>query len=183
MRDFKRIENELRFAADAGCDYTLLLEAADALKEAREQIEQKRDGTIYIITAGEYSDYGIIAATLDKDKAKEIKEEYDKEAGDPYGEAEIEEHTDAIFEKRMNHYNVFIKDGNIVKTTEPIPGVQTRTAKAFVEYINAYKEFKDGYETGESITVVSVIAENEDQARKIAKDHYMKAEAEAQGIC
>ena len=31
MRDPAKIEAELRFAADNGCDYTLLLEAADAL--------------------------------------------------------------------------------------------------------------------------------------------------------
>ncbi len=39
MRDLKKLENELRFAADAGCDYTLLIEAAEALRDAREIID------------------------------------------------------------------------------------------------------------------------------------------------
>lgn len=39
MRDFEKIEADLRFAADNGCDYTLLIEAAKALRDAREIID------------------------------------------------------------------------------------------------------------------------------------------------
>lgn len=53
MRDLKKLENELRFAADAGCDYTLLLEAADALAEAKKVIDTLANGnkngkTVYL---------------------------------------------------------------------------------------------------------------------------------------
>ena len=53
MRDLKKLENELRFAADAGCDYTLLLEAADALAEAKKVIDTLASGnkngkTVYL---------------------------------------------------------------------------------------------------------------------------------------
>lgn len=40
MRDFAEIEAELRFAADNGCDHTLLIEAADALA-AEDKLIQK----------------------------------------------------------------------------------------------------------------------------------------------
>ena len=52
MTNLKRIENELRYAAENGCDYKLLLEAADALREARETIEEQNNGekqkTVYV---------------------------------------------------------------------------------------------------------------------------------------
>ena len=40
MRDFAEIEAELRFAADNGCDHTILIEAADALA-AEDKLIQK----------------------------------------------------------------------------------------------------------------------------------------------
>lgn len=40
MRDPEEIEMELRFAAENGCDYTLLIEAADALAAENRIIER-----------------------------------------------------------------------------------------------------------------------------------------------
>lgn len=40
MRDFAEIEADLRFAADNGCDYTLLIEAAEALAKENELIQK-----------------------------------------------------------------------------------------------------------------------------------------------
>lgn len=40
MRDPAEIEAELRLAADYGCDYTLLIEAADALAAENRLIER-----------------------------------------------------------------------------------------------------------------------------------------------
>lgn len=177
MRDLKKLENELRFAADAGCDYTLLLEAADALAEVREWIEAQKAGTIYIVTAGEYSDYGIIAATKDKATAERIKNKYNRAA--QYDRADIEEYDDAISEHEMTIFRVEIKNGEISYSTAATN--MTRAAKEEVRTAKKYDDYQNGKPNGTS-WIIHVIAKSEGTARKIAKDYVMQKEAEAQGI-
>lgn len=174
MRDLKKLENELRFAADAGCDYTLLLEAADALAEARKCIEEQKAGTIYVVTAGEYSDYGIVGVTLDYAKAKEECRRYKKIEPS----AAIEEHTDLILYKTLGLYEVIIKNGQIVNTFQ-----RGERKRPKAEIVSLYRT--DDYFRGRpdgNTWIVNVFAENEEKARKIAKDAAMKKEAEAQDL-
>lgn len=176
MRDLKKLENELRFAADAGCDYTLLLEAADALAEARKCIEEQKAGTIYVVTAGEYSDYGIIAATKDKETAERIKNTYNRDA--QYERADIEEYDDAISEHEMTIYRVEIKNGEIQFS---IPVCRTRATKERIETEKKFEEYKNGFPNG-TRWIIHVAAESEGTAEKIAKDYVMQKDAEAQNL-
>ena len=43
MDEFKKLINELRFAADYGCDYTLLLEAAEKMEKLIDLLEENDD--------------------------------------------------------------------------------------------------------------------------------------------
>ena len=203
MRDFAEIEAELRFAAYNGCDHTLLIEAADALaaedkliqklssivvrnaqiritvdelKETADQIVAKSTGTIYIITAGEYSDYGIIAATKDKATAERIKNAYNRDS--KYEQAEIEEFSDAIEEHEMNEYKVIIKNAEILYS---VPMERVKGVKETVCDAHQFEDYKRGKPDGTSWRII-VIAESEGTARKIAKDYVIQKEAEAQGL-
>lgn len=177
MRDLKKLENELRFAANAGCDYTLLLEAADALAEARKRIKELDSDVIYIVTAGEYSDYGIVAATKDKATAERIKSTYNRDS--KYEQAEIEEFNDALKEHEMNVYEVFIKNTEILYSVirERVKGI-----KEAVYDVHQFEDYKRGKPDGTSWRV-DVIAESECTAKKIAKDYVIQKEAEEQGLC
>lgn len=131
---------------------------------------------IYIVTAGEYSDYGIIAATKDKETAEKIANKYNKES--KYEEAQIEEYYDAINRRPMTEYRIHIKNGEITASKKVCV---LETEKESVEYAYKSEEYIDGYPDG-MLWIVGVVADSEDHARKIAKDYVMKKEAEDQGL-
>lgn len=131
---------------------------------------------IYIVTAGEYSDYGIIAATKDKETAERIANEYNKES--KYEEAQIEEYYDAIYRRPMTEFIIHIKNGEI---TALWAARILETEKECVEYADKSVEYKDGYPNG-MLWRVDVVADSEDHAQKIAKDYVMKKESEEQGL-
>lgn len=181
MRDLKKMENELRFAADAGCDYTLLIEAADALAEARKKIEEENKRPIFVITGGEYSDYGIVAVTRDYKEAGRIREEwmrthpYDKET------AEIERYHDEAVKKIMILFEVGVENGNILYCYAKIDFV--KRIKEGIEFVEKRDhEYELGFKRNRNMWIVTVAAENDEHAKKIAKDYVMKKEAEAQDL-
>lgn len=126
---------------------------------------------VYVITCGEYSDYGICAVTLDKKQAELLKAEY----SDKYDEAFIEEYdTDNSWLEVSDDY-------------KPIWNVEFSCRDNRI--IRCYKMSHDNVRHGEiyadnwSYEVrVFVEAEDEEHAKKIATDIYMKWLAEQNNL-
>lgn len=121
---------------------------------------------VYVITSGEYSDYGIRAVTLDKEQAELLRARY----SDGWDEAHIEEYeTDNYKIEVSEDYKPmwvvdFYFDGDIRRCN-----------------IVAIGKYKHGYIRKGAWDVtpkVFVEAEDEEHAKKIAKDIYMKWLAE-----
>ena len=134
---------------------------------------------IYIVTCGEYSDYGILAAFLDETKAKMFVEKYNRGYGTRnYDEAKIEEYEEGVpfdFET-LNVYAVrFYNDGshdivkkelyNMYDFQKPLPSV-TASNSTFIRH--KY--------------VVTVAAKDKEHAFKIACDALAKWKAEQEGL-
>lgn len=134
---------------------------------------------IYIVTCGEYSDYGVLAAFLDKSKAEAFVQKYNRGHGtEHYDEASIEEYEDGVpfdFET-MNMYAIrFYYDGShdiakkelydVYDFQRPLPSVTAPDSK-FVRH----KYF------------VTVAAKDEEHAFKIACDALAKWKAEREGL-
>lgn len=69
---------------------------------------------IYVVTQGCYSDYHIVAATLDKTIAEKIAAKFN----DPYDDCRIEEYGDAEVMLRPAWEILFDKAGNVINTYE-----------------------------------------------------------------
>lgn len=131
---------------------------------------------IYIVTRGEYSDYSILAAFLDKAKAKAFVKKCKRFDDDD--EVKIEEYEEGVpfdFET-MNVYAIrFYYDGshdiakkelyNVYDFQRPLPYVTAPNSK-FVRH--KY--------------LVTVAAKDEDHAFKIACDALAKWKAEKEGL-
>lgn len=121
----------------------------------------------YVITKGEYSDYKIYAVTLDKEQAELLKAEY----SDKWDEAFIEEYdTDNSWLEVSDDY-------------KPIWNVEFWRHNN--EITRCYKISHDNVRHGEicaskwlNETHVFVEAKDEEHAKKIATDIYMKWLAE-----
>lgn len=67
---------------------------------------------VYVITAGAYEDYHIIATCTDKTKADQICDEYNKSYNNiPYGKASVEEYEDKS-NLDLNQHVYYVKYGN-----------------------------------------------------------------------
>ena len=134
---------------------------------------------IYIVTCGEYSDYGILAAFLDKTKAEAFAKTYNRGHGtEHYDEARIEEYEDGIpfdFET-MNVYAVrFYDDGShdiVKKELYNIYDFQ-RTLPHIFAPVSTFIRYK---------YVVEVAAKDEEHAFKIACDALAKWKADKEGL-
>lgn len=145
---------------------------------------------IYIVTCGEYSDYGILAAFLDETKAKMFVETYNRGYRTQYhDEAKTEEYEEGVpfdFET-LNVYVVrFYNDEshdihdiakkelhNMHDFQKPLPSVtasnNTFRRQSNISFIR-YKYF------------VTVAAKDEEYAFKIACDALEKWKAEQEGL-
>lgn len=127
--------------------------------------------TVYVITKGEYSEYGIYAVTLDKAQAELLKAEY----SDKWDEACIEEYdTDNSWLEVSSDY-------------KPIWNVEF--SRRDNEITRCYKISHDNVRHGEVYASqwcyevkVFVEAEDEEHAKKIATDIYMKWLAEQNNL-
>lgn len=134
---------------------------------------------IYIVTCGEYSDYGILAAFLDETKAKMFVEKYNRGYGTQhYDEAKIEEYEEGIpFDiETLNVYAVrFYKDGShdiAKKELHNVYDFQTPLPHIFAP-VSMFIRHK---------YLVEVAAKDEEHAFKIACDALAKWKAEQEGL-
>lgn len=125
---------------------------------------------VYVITKGEYSDYGIVAVTLEKEKAEELKILY----SDSWGEAMIETYdTDDYYVENGRFYIVEIGKKSAINVQEV--GVISMDDRNEVKLITDWRTKKEKY-------VVYVKANDEEHAKKIASDLVAKYKAQEQGI-
>ena len=122
--------------------------------------------TIYVVTCGEYSDYRIIAATTDKEKAERIHAMY---CGTGYGSDranDIEEYIDGRIEDSYPKWAVnFDSEGNVIMVGGPYDG-----EIMFDEGTVHKAKYRDGYK-------VEVYAEDREHASKIASDKFAEYRA------
>lgn len=133
---------------------------------------------IYIVTCGEYSDYCVLAAFLDKSKAEVFVQKYNHMV-QQYDEAKIEEYEDGVpfdFET-MNVYAIrFYYDGPhdiVKKELHDVRDFQKALPSVAVPRGNVYSSWA---------YLVTVAAKDEEHAFKIACDTLAKWKAEKEGL-
>jgi len=124
---------------------------------------------IYVITKGEYSDYGIVAVAIDKDKAEELRIAYSG-----LDEAMIEEYeTDDYYAEKGKFYRVNIGMRGAVSVYETgVPDVTERNKVFIIE----------DFRTHRKCYTVQVKAADEKHAKKIGCDLVSKYKAEKAGL-
>lgn len=134
---------------------------------------------IYIVTCGEYSDYSILAAFLDKTKAEAFAEKYNRPDG-YYDRAEIEEYEEGIpFDfNTQDIYEVRFYEG-----TDRAPDVtKTELSDSFM-YQNIPRVVAPNASVYSNWShLVTVAAKDEEHAFKIACDVLAKWKAEKEGL-
>lgn len=124
---------------------------------------------IYVITKGDYSDYHICAVTIDKNKAKLLKEKFSNEH---WGNAVIEEFDTDNEEEVLKYENVY--DCRYLEEESAI-----KVSASDFDYYRPedliVKKYKDGLYT-------RVLANTLEDALKIASDKFAKYRAEKMGL-
>ncbi len=133
---------------------------------------------VYVITNGEYSSYQICAVTLDKEQAELLRIRY----SDKWDEAYIEEYdTDdykiEVSDIHKHMYCIkFNENHEIWYSNEVSPRNLTHGE---IEDCRLYLKYADGSRKCFNYSVIVYVeAEDEEHAKKIAKDIYMKWLAE-----
>lgn len=137
-----------------------------------------KEQKIYVITAGEYSDYHVCAVTTDRERAEQLRKRYFRES---YDGAEIEEFIDGD------------PEAGECKDLRPIWNAYLNAKKEWTIYTEKYinGDFTNRFElvdpkyiTGLSSTIfrADVDAPDEEHALKIAQDKYAKLIAEEIGL-
>lgn len=126
---------------------------------------------VYVITKGEYSDYGIEAVTLEKEKAEELKRLY----SDKWNEAMIETYdTDDYYAKNGGFYSVRIGKKS---------AIEVRKINSVIPVDDRNKvSLRHDWRTNRENYFVYVKAKDEEHAKKIGADLVAKYKAEKQGI-
>ena len=125
---------------------------------------------VYVITRGEYSDYGIFAVALEKEKAEELRELY----SDKWDEAMIETYdTDDYYVEKGRFYRVEIGKRSAIRVRE--------TGIICIEDRNKVSFGRNWHTKTEEYSVF-VKAKDEEQAKKIGADLVAKYKAQQQGI-
>ena len=124
---------------------------------------------IYVVTKGSYSDYHIVAATLDKEKAEKIKKKFDSK----YDECEIEEYEDS--ETILKPLYIVVFDIN-----RSLLHIRNRSTDAWSYYDKEHTKIYE-YSTNAGFYIY-VSADDEDHALKIARDKLAEYLAEKEGV-
>lgn len=135
---------------------------------------------IYIITCGEYSDYSILAAFLDKTKAEAFAQKYNRGIDYDPDKAEVEEYeegvpfdfnTQDIYEVRF--YYDKDKGPDVTKTELSDSFMYQNIPRVVMPRVNVYSSWA---------YLVTVAAKDEEHAFKIACDTLAKWKAEKEGL-
>ena len=121
---------------------------------------------IYVVTKGSYSDYGIIAATLDEEKAKKIAEKF----SDRWDAAEVEVYEDSDVYLKRSWFIIFDKDGNVSVVEN-----KDNSEYAYGRIDNIGRNI-----CGEVYTYV--VADKPEEAVKIASEKYAMFVAKEKGL-
>lgn len=135
---------------------------------------------IYIVTSGEYSDYGILAAFLDKSKAEAFAQKYNRGVDYDPDRAEIEEYEEGMpFDFNSNDiYEVLFHEG-----TDKAPDVTLTELNDSFGYQNIPRVIAPPSSYVSSWShLVTVAAKDADHALKIACDYLAKWKAEKEGL-
>ncbi len=118
---------------------------------------------VYVITSGEYSDYGICAVTLDKEQAELLKVRYSDKSDEAYiEEFDTDDYKIEVSENYKPMWNVeFWTHNNAITRCYKISHDNLRHGEIYAN--------KWCYEVK-----VFVEAEDKEHAKKIATDIYMK---------
>ena len=120
---------------------------------------------IYVVTKGDYSDYHIVAATLDKDVAEKIAAKFDGW----HDECRIEEYCDAEIMLKPAWIIYFDRSGNVESTTE---------CDSSYEYSQIGEVHENNHVYSFYHMYVTVSADDLDSAIKIAAEKRAKYLAE-----
>lgn len=126
---------------------------------------------IYAVTQGSYSDYHIVAVTLDKEIAEKISAKF----SNGWGECEIEEYGDAEVMLNPAWYIYFDKAGNVCDTTE------CDSAYGYSKIGEVYEKNYLSYGRDYHIYVI-VSADDLESAIKIAAEKRARYLAEKMGL-
>ena len=143
------------------CHHKLCEDALELLKA-----QEPKDGKVYIITKGEYSDYHICAVTMDKNRAERLKRLLDEKCH----EANIEEYIPDEVKEGGRLYFVEFPDNAHPKI-------------GFDEY-DGFGNFNDSPCVADWFDPIRVYVRSKDEAHamKIAQDEYAKYKAERVGL-
>lgn len=123
---------------------------------------------IYVVTKGSYSDYHIVAATLDKEKAEKIAKRF----SDNYDECDVEEYEDSEVVLKPYWYVRFQKD-----TSEVIELCDESRDDYALHTLNLVNEYRDGN------IAIRVAADTPEEAIKIASEKRAEYLAKREGVC
>ncbi|MDO4802762.1 MAG: hypothetical protein Q4A15_11410 [Prevotellaceae bacterium] len=123
---------------------------------------------VYVITKGDYSAYHICSVTTDKKKAKLLKEKYSK----GYGKAQIETFDTDSEEEVLKYENLY--NCHYYENDSSI-----RITQSDFDYFE-----QDDLKVGKFLhgLYTSVLANNEEDALKIASDKFAKHRSEKIGL-
>lgn len=133
---------------------------------------------VYVITNGEYSDYQICAVTLDKEQAELLKIRY----SDKYDTAYIEEYDTDDYKMEVDDiykhmYRISFNINHEIASCCTCSYINVKHGE--VDDRSTWFKYSDSRRSCFNYNVtVFVEAEDEDHAKKIAKDIYMKWLAE-----
>lgn len=133
--------------------------------------------TVYIIFVGEYSDRGEVAAFLTRKEAEEFCEVFSR--GNSWDKPQIVEMPIGVRVDWRNEspYNVYFKKDHSISRAEQRSLADEYYKLQEIPSVTMWK-----YWSGNEIGFVTVFAPNEETARKIAKDAFMKHLAEKEGL-
>lgn len=124
--------------------------------------------TIYVVTKGEYSDYHIVAATLDKERAEKIAKKF----SDRWEECMVEEYEDSEAALKHFWFITFKKGVNEIDICK-----NEDTCAYALHVLNRPIKRRDG------IIEIYVAADTSEEAIKIASEKRAEYLAKKEGVC
>lgn len=123
---------------------------------------------IYVVTKGSYSDYHIVAATLDKEKAEAIAKRF----SDKWDDCDVEEYEDCEVDTRP-YWNVTFEGS----TSNIIDCKLSDMGEYDIGLLNVFRKniYRESY--------VTVAADTEKEAIKIAAEKRAEYLAKKEGVC